>query len=89
MLVTEGAIKYITRYTNRPAMAESRIIEHNPIVPSVTYYYDRHVDGKRITESIHPFELIKKLIIHIPQKGFNITRYYGIYAMKKTKIKTT
>ena len=85
MLVTEGAIKYITRYTNRPAMAESRIIEHNPIVPSVTYYYDRHVDGKRITETIHSF----KLIIHIPQKGFNITRYYGIYAMKKTKIKTT
>lgn len=41
--------------------------------------------GKRITETIHPFELIKKLIIHIPQKGFNMTRYYSIYAMKKQK----
>ena len=79
----QGAIKYITRYTNRPAMADSRIIDYNPSVPSVTYYYDRHEDGKRITETVHPFELIKKLIIHILEKGFNMTRYYGIYAMKK------
>ena len=28
--------------------------------------------------------LIKRLIIHIHEKGFNI-RYYGIYAMKKSK----
>ena len=28
--------------------------------------------------------LIKRLIIHIYEKGFNI-RYYGIYAMKKSK----
>lgn len=81
----QGAIKYITRYTNRPAMAESRIINYDPNIPSVTYYYDRHEDGKRVTETVHPFELIKKLIIHIPEKGFNMTRYYGIYAMKKQK----
>ena len=83
----KNAIKYITRYTNRPAMAESRIISYDPDVPSVTYYYDRHEDNERITESVHPFELIKKLIIHIPEKGFNMTRYYGLYAMKKSKIK--
>lgn len=79
------AISYITRYTNRPAMAESRIINYDPITPSVTFWYDRHDDGKRITETVHPFEIIKRLIIHIPEKGFNMTRYYGIYAMKKSK----
>ena len=66
-------------------MAESRIIEYNPYTPSVSFWYDRHVDGKRVVETIHPFELIKRLIIHIPEKGFNMTRYYGIYAMKKNK----
>lgn len=80
-----GTIKYISRYTNRPAMAESRIINYDSNTPSVTYYYDRHEDGKRVTETVHPFEFIKKLIIHIPEKGFNMTRYYGIYAMKKSK----
>lgn len=79
------AISYITRYTNRPAMTESRISDYNPDVPSVTFWYDRHQDGKRIFETVHPFELIKRLIIHIPDKGFNMTRYYGIYAMKKSK----
>ena len=81
----KSTISYITRYTNRPAMAESRIINYKPDIPSVTFYYNRHEDGKRITETIHPFELIKRLIIHIPEKGFNMTRYYGIYAMKKSK----
>ena len=50
------------------------------IVPSVTYYYDRHEDGKRVVEKFHAFDFIKKLIIHIPEKGFNMVRYYGIYA---------
>lgn len=79
------AISYITRYTNRPAMVESRIINYDPDSPSVTFWYNRHNDGKRITETVHPFELIKRLIIHIPEKGFNMTRYYGLYAMKKSK----
>lgn len=83
----QGAIKYITRYTNRLAMAESRIISYDSDVSSVTYYYDRHEDGERIIETVHPFELIKKLIIHIPEKGFNMTRYHGLNAMKKSKIK--
>lgn len=31
------SISYITRYTNRPAMAESRIYNYDPDVPSVTF----------------------------------------------------
>ncbi|MEG2848482.1 MAG: transposase [Bacilli bacterium] len=79
------SISYITRYTNRPAMAESRILNYDSNNPSVTFYYSRHEDNQRVEEKVHPFELIKRLIIHIPQKGFHMTRYYGIYAMKKSK----
>ena len=81
----KSAISYITRYTNRPAMAESRITNYNPDIHSVIFWYDRHEDGKRVTKAVHPFGLIKRLIIHIPEKGFNMNRYYGIYAMKKSK----
>ena len=46
---------YITRYTNRPAMAESRITNYNPDIPSVIFWYDRHEDGKRVTKAVHHF----------------------------------
>lgn len=77
------ALGYITRYTSRPAMAESRVLNYDG--EFITFFYSRHEDNKRIEEKVHVFELIKRLIIHIPEKGFNMVRYYGIYAMKKSK----
>ncbi|MNV25201.1 putative transposase [compost metagenome] len=79
------SISYTTRYTNRPAMAESRILNYDPVKESVTFFYNRHEDNQRFEEVVHPFDLIKRLIIHIPEKGMNMTRYYGVYAMKKSK----
>ena len=73
-------INYVVRYTGRPAMAQSRIIDYDGTY--VTYYYERHEDGKRIEEKIHAYEFIKKLIMHIPYKNFKVVRYYGIYAKK-------
>ena len=73
-------INYVVRYTGRPAMAQSRIIDYDGTY--VTYYYERHEDGKRIEEKIHAYEFIKKLMMHIPDKNFKVVRYYGIYAKK-------
>lgn len=71
-------INYVVRYTGRPAMAQSRILDYDGSY--VTYYYERHEDGKRIEEKIHVYEFIKLLIKHIPDKNFKVVRYYGIYA---------
>lgn len=71
-------INYVVRYTGRPAMAQSRIIDYDGTY--VTYYYERHEDGKRIEEKVHAYEFIKRLILHIPNKNFKVVRYYGIYA---------
>lgn len=59
-------------------MAQSRILDYDGSY--VTYYYERHEDGKRIEEKIHVYEFIKLLIKHIPDKNFKVVRYYGIYA---------
>lgn len=75
------SLAYVTRYTNRPVMTESRILDYDG--EFITYFYARHEDGKKIEEKTHAFDFIKKLIIHIPEKGFNMVRYYGIYAMTK------
>lgn len=71
-------INYVVRYTGRPAMAQSRILDYDGTY--VTYYYERHEDGKRVEEKIHVYEFIKLLIKHIPDKNFKVVRYYGIYA---------
>ena len=59
-------------------MAQSRILNYDGTY--VTYYYERHEDGKRIEETIHVYEFIKRLIKHIPDKYFKVIRYYGIYS---------
>jgi hypothetical protein len=69
---------YITRYIGRPAMAQSRIIHYDGSF--VTFWYQRHEDNKRIEETLHAHDFIKRLIIHIPQKHFHMLRYYGLYA---------
>lgn len=74
------AIKYIIRYTGRPAMAQSRITNFSD--DFITFYYDRHEDHKRIYETLHVFEFFKKLIIHIHDHQFKTIRYYGLYAKR-------
>lgn len=78
ILSIKQTINYVVRYTGRPAMAQSRILNYDGTY--VTYYYERHEDGKRIEETIHVYEFIKLLIKHIPDKNFKVVRYYGIYA---------
>jgi hypothetical protein len=85
--------RYIARYAGHPAMSESRITDIDYEKHTITYYYDPHEDdgleedkkqGRQyITESV--YEFIKKLIIHIPDKGFHTVRYYGFYANKSKK----
>lgn len=78
-------INYVVRYTGRPAMAQSRILDYDGTY--VKYYYERHEDGKRIEETVHVYEFIKKLIIHIPDKYFKVVRYYGLYAKEHKQSK--
>lgn len=74
------AVEYVIRYTGRPAMAQSRIISYDG--DFVSFYYERHEDEVRVEETLHVFDFIKRLIRHIPDKHFNMVRYYGLYAMK-------
>lgn len=74
----QAVAKYITRYISRPAMAQSRITDYDGT--NVTWWFQRHEDNQKITVTEHAHDFMKKLIIHIPEKGFNQLRYYGIYA---------
>ena len=81
---------YIARYASHPAIAESRILNVDYSNATITYYYDPHEDDlldeddpnrlgrQEVTESV--FVFMKKLVRHIPNKGFHNIRYCGFYA---------
>lgn len=72
------AIKYVGRYTGRPAIAETRISRYDG--EKVTFWYKDHESKKKEEETLDAIEFIKKLIMHIPEEQFKMVRYYGIYA---------
>ena len=76
----KSTVKYVIRYSGKPAMAQSRILNYDG--KYVTFWYDRHEDNQRVSETIHAYDFIKRLIIHIYDKYFNVVRYYGLYAKK-------
>lgn len=76
----KATVKYVIRYSGKPAMAQSRILNYDG--EYVTFWYVRHEDNQRVEETIHAYDFIKRLIIHIYDKYFNVVRYYGLYAKK-------
>lgn len=77
---TKDMVEYVVRYSGKPAMAESRIIDYDGTY--ITFWYQRHEDNKIVKEKIHVYEFFKRLIIHIPEENFKTVRYYGIYSKK-------
>ena len=71
------------RYAGRPAMAESRIITYDKDSDKVSWWYDDHTTGDRITVNETGRELLGKMFIHIPDKNFRMVRYYGFYSNKE------
>ena len=82
----DGVIKYMIRYAARPAMAESRLLKLDAERKIVTWYYDDHKTGDRITVEEPSLELVKKLILHVPDENFKMVRYYGFYHPKQSDI---
>jgi hypothetical protein len=78
-----GVVNYIVRYAGRPVLAQSRITAYDG--ESVTFTYTPHGSDELVSETVPVFEFIKKLIIHIPDRGFKMIRYYGFYARSHAK----
>ncbi len=81
-----ACVEYMMRYAARPAMAESRILSYDKKSDIVEWYYDDHKTGERIVVKELAVELLKKMIIHIPDENFKTVRYYGFYNPKQSDI---
>ena len=74
----KSIIKYVSRYLGRPVIALSRIDSYNGEM--VTFHYNKHEDNSFVKKTLPAIDFIKLLILHIPEKNFKMTRYYGLYA---------
>jgi hypothetical protein len=73
-------ITYIGRYTKRPVIAESRILEYDG--KFVTFSYENQESSKTCYIKLTVEDFIARLIRHIPDKGFRQIRYAGIFATR-------
>jgi hypothetical protein len=78
-----GCVNYMMRYASRPAMAESRLVSYDKKTKMVHWFYNDHKTEERIEVNEPAIELLKKMIIHIPDEGFRTVRYYGFYNPKQ------
>jgi len=73
-------LTYIGRYTKRPVIAESRILEYDG--KFVLFSYEDQISSKTLYVRLTVEDFIARLIRHIPDKGFRQIRYAGIFAAR-------
>ncbi|MBV9481637.1 MAG: transposase [Acidobacteria bacterium] len=71
-------VRYIGRYTKRPAIAESKILGYDGY--AVTFTYKEHRMTKPEVETLSAPQFLERLLPHIPDVNFRVVRYAGFYA---------
>ncbi|HUK07416.1 MAG TPA: IS91 family transposase [Stellaceae bacterium] len=77
----EAVLAYLSRYTHRVAIANSRLIAFDE--QDVTFKWkDYRVEGRDRYKSItlRTDEFIRRFLIHVLPKGFHRIRHYGLFA---------
>lgn len=77
----EAVLAYLSRYTHRVAIANSRLIAHDE--RGVTFRWkDYRVQGRdrQKTMTLATDEFIRRFLIHVLPHGFHRIRHYGLFA---------
>jgi hypothetical protein len=79
----ESVLRYLSRYTHRIAIANSRLI--NATLESVTFKWkDDRIKGRKRNKSmiLETGEFIRRFLIHVLPSGFHRIRHYGLLSNK-------
>jgi len=77
----EQVLAYLSRYTHRVAISNSRLISAD--ATGVTFKYkDYRIDGsdRYKAMTLEPGEFIRRFLMHVLPKGFHRIRHYGLLA---------
>ncbi len=77
----QTVLAYLSRYTHRVAIANSRLIAHDE--QGVTFKWKDYRQKKRYhhkTMTLETGEFIRRFLIHVLPQGFHRIRHYGLFA---------
>jgi hypothetical protein len=77
----EAVLAYLSRYTHRVAISNSRLIsldDHRVTFKYKDYRRKEHERDKTMT--LTPHEFIRRFLIHVLPHGFHRIRHYGLFA---------
>lgn len=77
-------VRYVGRYTKRCCLSEYKIVEVSKEEVTIRFNdYKNSERGKAAKEGLRRFTktaFLDELLQHVPSKGFQMVRYYGLYA---------
>lgn len=73
-------VAYVGRYAKRPCLSEAKITAYEKELNLVCFNYRDKLTKENQSLSLTINEFIGALVRHVPEKGFNMIRYYGMYA---------
>jgi len=81
----EQVLAYLSRYTHRVAISNSRLVAAD--TSGVTFTYkDYRIEGpeRYKTMTLEPGEFMRRFLMHVLPKGFHRIRHYGLLANGRT-----
>jgi hypothetical protein len=79
-----NVLKYLSRYTHRVAIANSRLVSMND--GSVSFRWkDYSNGGRQRIMTLDAVEFIRRFLLHVLPKGFVRIRHYGLFANRHRK----
>ncbi|MBV9533736.1 MAG: transposase [Bradyrhizobium sp.] len=74
-------LRYLSRYTHRVAISNRRLVAANSEAIAFRWK-DYRVNGtdRWKTMLLHPYEFIRRFLLHVLPKGFHRIRHYGLFA---------
>jgi len=73
-----GVLQYFSRYVRGGPISNAQILQYED--HKVTFRYQSHQTGQQETMTLPAWEFLRRLLEHVPEKGFRTVRYYGLYA---------
>ena len=75
----EQVLAYLSRYTHRVAISNSRLVSSDATGVTFTYK-DYRIEGpdRYKTMTLEPAEFIRRFLMHVLPKGFHRIRHYGL-----------
>jgi hypothetical protein len=84
----EAVLAYLSRYTHRVAISNSRLIRHDETGVTFRYKdYRRAGADRQQVMTLSADEFIRRFLLHVLPKGFHRIRHYGLLAGATRKVR--